>query len=158
MQQHDGSNDGSERESIEVQGARVLVADDDAAMRELVTSTLAEHGYDVFEAESGEELLWATRSMVQSAWPWDGFDILVTDIRMPGLSGLDVLRELRASRFDGPVVLMTAFPDASVVAEAARLHAALLPKPFSLASLSRLVLSLFQRSAARLDPVAAPAS
>ena len=82
--------------------------------------------------------------MTLTASPWDPFDLLITDVRMPGLSGLDALRKLRAYRYQGPVVVITAFPDIDVVAEAARLDAALLPKPFSLAALSSLVLSLFQ--------------
>jgi DNA-binding response OmpR family regulator len=133
-------------EPFELQGTRVLVADDDAAMRRMVTTALCRHGLEVYEAESGEELLWATQSMVLSAWPWDGFDLLITDLRMPGLSGLDVLRKLRESSFTGPVVLMTAFPDAAVASEAARLRSWLLPKPFSLASLSTLVLALLEPS------------
>jgi CheY-like chemotaxis protein len=133
-----------EPELFAPRGARVLVADDDAAMRAMVSTTLGHQGYEVYEAESGEELLWATESMVLSAWPWDGFDLLITDLRMPGLSGFDVLRRLRAARYEGPVVLMTAFPDPGVEAEARRLHAALLPKPFSLTSLDDLVLSLFR--------------
>jgi DNA-binding NtrC family response regulator len=144
MKKREDRENAFDFETSSPRGARVLIADDDSAMRRLLIMTLCRDGYEVCEARSGEELLWASRSMTLTASPWDAFDLVITDIRMPGLSGLDVLRKLRADRYEGPVVVMTAFPDARVVAEVGRLDAALLPKPFSLTALSRLVLSLFQ--------------
>lgn len=116
--------------------ARVLVADDDEALRFVIVSRLLDDGYEVFEAESGADILTKLDVMRQDDFPSEGFDLLVLDHRMPGLTGLDVLRTLRASRCEIPAILMTAFPDATLQAEARSLEVPLLSKPFSLATLS----------------------
>ncbi|QSB16546.1 response regulator [Natronosporangium hydrolyticum] len=66
----------------------VLVAEDDADIRDLVAFKLAQSGYDVTMAEDGRDALTAARDQLP--------DIAVLDIAMPGLSGLDVCRLLRA--------------------------------------------------------------
>lgn len=66
----------------------VLVAEDDADIRDLVAFKLAQSGYDVTTAEDGRDALTAARDQLP--------DIAVLDIAMPGLSGLDVCRLLRA--------------------------------------------------------------
>ena len=63
----------------------------------------------------------------------DGFKAIVSDICMPGLTGLDLLAALRCTRFEIPVILITAFGDEEVRAEARSLGAtAVLDKPFNL--------------------------
>jgi two-component system alkaline phosphatase synthesis response regulator PhoP/two-component system response regulator ResD len=80
-------------------GPRVLVADDDESIAELVRLYLARQGYGVELAYSGSQVLARLK---------DGsFDLLVLDIMMPGASGLQVLRELRAYS-DLPVIFLTA--------------------------------------------------
>ena len=96
--------------------ARVLVVDDERSMRELLTIVLKRDGYEVLVAEDGAraiELLKKQR-----------VDILITDIRMPQISGVDVLRE--AKRIDPEIVsiVMTAFASTDTAVEALRLGAA----------------------------------
>jgi DNA-binding response OmpR family regulator len=112
----------------------ILVADDDRAMREMVAAALRLDGYEVVEAGSGEELLYDVRARLDyPAGGHGGIGLIVTDLRMPGLSGFDILAWLRAAGSSTPVVVMTAFGSAEARAEVMRLGAiALLDKPFAL--------------------------
>lgn len=81
---------------------RVLVVDDDRDIRDLVTFKLEQAGYEVRQAEDGLQGLDAVRE-------WSP-DLVVLDVMMPGLSGIDVTRELRADPATAatPVILLTA--------------------------------------------------
>ncbi len=93
-------------------------------------------------ASSGRALLETVQTIYLDAFPSDGIDILVTDVRMPGLSGLEAVRRLYAARWWIPTIMITAFPDQSLRDEAARLGVTLLAKPFSLRELSQVALGL----------------
>ncbi|MFF3767563.1 response regulator transcription factor [Streptomyces sp. NPDC001922] len=82
--------------------ANVLVADDDADIRDLVTFKLTQSGHAVVSVEDGPSALAAARE--------DGVNIALLDIRMPGMSGLDVCRELRSAPETSslPIILLTA--------------------------------------------------
>jgi DNA-binding NtrC family response regulator len=117
----------------------VLVAEDDADMRRLVVQALHDEGFHVLVASSGWELLEhiGTRMHARQGQP---LDLIITDVRMGGVTGLEILAGLRESDWSTPVILMTAFGDAELHAEAARLGAlAVLDKPFELDALRRLV-------------------
>jgi two-component system response regulator (stage 0 sporulation protein F) len=117
---------------------RILVADDDPDMRALVASALRQAGYDVVEAGNGME---AIEHIAPTVWTRRGsFKAIVSDVCMPDLTGLDLLAALRCSRFETPVILMTAFGDEEVRAEARSLGAtAVLDKPFDLDELHAAV-------------------
>ena len=117
---------------------RILVADDDPDMRALVASVLRRGGYDVVEACSGME---AIDHIAPTVWlKRDGFTAIVSDVCMPDLTGLDLLAALRCTRLETPVILMTAFGDEEVRAEARSLGAtAVLDKPFNLDELHAAV-------------------
>lgn len=116
--------------------ARVLVAEDDDAFRLLVATRLRDEGYDVMQANSGGDALAMIHSAQLDEFPADGVDLLVVDHRMPGLTGLELVKKLHRLHSSIPVVLMTAFPDPALAAEAAQLGVTLLAKPFSLDALS----------------------
>ncbi len=80
---------------------QILVVDDDRAMREMLASLFKDQGYWVQQASSADEAL-------QQAAELD-YDVVLSDIRMPGRSGIDLVGELRKIRPETPVVLMTAF-------------------------------------------------
>ncbi len=114
---------------------RVLVADDDDAMRHLVAQTLSKDGFDVLQVSNGGRLLVAlAREIVAMPGP-DLVDLLVSDIRMPVCTGIQILEQIRASGWRMPVILMTAFGDAATRERAAKLGALLLDKPFEMDTL-----------------------
>ena len=127
---------------------RVLVADDDDAMRTTIAFTLDDVGVETVEARSGVEVLRlldgpeAETGRLHAA---ASFDLIIMDIRMPGLSGLDTVRKLRDQRCSTPVILMTAFAAPETEEAAQRLHVALLSKPFALADLTALTLRTLAR-------------
>jgi two-component system response regulator PilR (NtrC family) len=95
---------------------RVLVVDDERSMRELLTIVLRRDGYEVLLAENG--------AVAVDLLKRERVDILITDIRMPQMSGVDVLRE--AKKIDPEIIsiVMTAFASTDTAVEALRLGAA----------------------------------
>jgi two-component system, response regulator, stage 0 sporulation protein F len=75
----------------------------------------------------------------------DPFDLIVSDVRMPVCSGLDILQGLRDAHWDTPVVLMTAFGDDETRARADKLGALLFDKPFTMTSLRTKVRELLSQ-------------
>jgi CheY-like chemotaxis protein len=109
----------------------VLLADDDLEFRHLLSGELRQAGYAVTEVGSGSDLLDRLASdLIESAEPQ--FDLLVSDVRMPGWSGLEVVVGLRRAGLGLPVVLITAFGDPKTHRAADKLGAVLLDKPFDL--------------------------
>ena len=121
------------------------MAEDDGAMRDLVTETLYPAGYVVTEAASGKEMLRILREASVAEYPADAFDLIVTDVRMPGNTGLDVVARIRAAGCHTPVIVVTAFPDDEVRDRAEQLNAVLLEKPFALQTL-RSAVDLYQHA------------
>ena len=117
--------------------ASILVVDDEPAIQDILTWSLAAEGYSVATAASGEEAL--TRFEEQD------FDVIVTDIVMPGLNGLDLLERLRVLNPRASVIVMTAYA-ALETAIAALRHGACdyLEKPFSVEVLKERVHRLLQ--------------
>ncbi len=116
---------------------RILVVDDEAAIRETVGYALRGEGYDVSDAADGEEALEVARS--------NGFDVLILDLMLPKLSGVEVCRRLRAES-DVPILLLTA-KDAEVD-RVLGLEAGAddyVTKPFSMAELVSRVRAILRR-------------
>ncbi len=102
---------------------KLLVVDDDAAMRQMLASLFRERGYPVEEAASADEALERTRETE--------FDAVLSDIKMPGKTGIEMVGELRRIRPATPVVLMTAFGSIDSAVEAMRAGAFdYITKPF----------------------------
>lgn len=117
----------------EVRGKQVLLVEDDSELRRLIASVLRRDGYEVVEARDGVEGFGAIEPLVF----WDatahGPDLIISDVRMPGWSGIDILRIARACKLAAPVILITAFGAPETHAEAHRLGAAaVFDKPFDL--------------------------
>jgi DNA-binding NtrC family response regulator len=103
--------------------SRVLVVDDEDALRTTLAANLELEGHEVTEADSAERAL-----ALAGGAP---FDVVVTDIRMPGMTGVELFRALRARGLEVPVILMTAFAIEELVQSALEEGAfTVLPKPF----------------------------
>jgi len=129
--------------------ARILVAEDDAEMRRLVVEALRGDGYDVQEARDGGRLLVALAQEFAGQAQPDLVDLLITDVRMPICSGLQIVEQLRTARWPTPVILMTAFGDAATRNNALALRAVLFDKPFDINDLRTAVACLLEREATK---------
>lgn len=120
---------------------RILVAEDEAGVRTLLTDTLEGAGHDVVAVADGTAALAALRE--------GGFDVVLTDLRMPGCDGMAVVRAARLEQADVEAIVLTAFGDVASAVEAMKLGAFdYLEKPLSSpADLRRLVASALDRRA-----------
>lgn len=113
---------------------RVLVVDDESAVRILVQSVLRTMGYDVTTASGGREALRAVYA--ESATP----TLLVTDIDMPGMTGIELAARLTVERPSVRVIFMTGDPASAARArDRTRFVAAVLLKPFTTGELREVV-------------------
>jgi CheY-like chemotaxis protein len=121
---------------------RALVAEDDPQMRRLVADLLRREGFVVEEIADGKELLLRVVEAFLPRRPGAEFDLVVTDVRMPFCTGLDVLKKLRLAHHATPVLLMTAFGEPALRTQARLLNARVLDKPFTPSALKSAVREL----------------
>ena len=101
---------------------RVLVVDDDEDVRDTLARALEDEGYGAASAATGPEALELVRREVP--------DVVLLDLKLPGMGGPEVLKEIRKRHPDLPVVIVTGYPDSDLMAEAMRYSPLLLlPKP-----------------------------
>ncbi len=103
--------------------ARILLADDDAALRRVLQFKLQQQGYDITPVEDGAKALQTLKG--------ERFDLLLSDMRMPGLTGIELLEQVRTVQPDLEVILITAYAEVSQAVQAVKLGAFdYLTKPF----------------------------
>jgi len=125
--------------SLGSEAAYILVVDDEGAIRYSVSKTLQRVGYHVHEAPSGEEAL---EMMTQQ-----DYDVILTDIRMPGITGVDLLRRIKEISQDAIVILMTGYASLETAVESLRLGAHdYLIKPSSSADIRESVAKGIERA------------
>ena len=106
-------------------------------MRDLIASVLRQDGYDVVEAPTIDGL-----AVLADAAGRDTIAIVISDLRMPGMTGLELLASLRSAHCSTPFILITAFGSEETHARAGELGAlAVLDKPFPIEHLQSLVRS-----------------
>jgi PAS domain S-box-containing protein len=129
-------------------GERVMYVDDESALVSLTARMLRRIGYEVSGYTSAVEALSAFRSQPQA------FDVVVTDLSMPGMSGLELAREVHAVRPDIPIFMTSGYlhPDDQAAALRLGIREVIL-KPNTVAELSEALHRLFQT---RADPPSAP--
>src|SRR2546428_13950852 len=95
--------------------ARILIVDDERSIRELLEIVLKKDGFNVTSVRSAVEALTILKS--------SEFDVIVSDIKMPDMSGIDLLREVRAQGFAGQFILLTAFATTETAIQALKMGA-----------------------------------
>jgi CheY-like chemotaxis protein len=123
-------------------GETVLVVDDEAVVREIVAAMLRDFGYTVIEAASADEALAVASSIGR-------IDLLLADIAMHEVSGLELARQLAAIAPDVKVLFMSGYDDRVQYAEAADVKGAFLQKPFTSSRLGQRVREVLEPRAAR---------
>lgn len=110
----------------------VLIVDDEPIVRESIRDWLKDAGYQVATAESGEEAL----EMIEK----QDFSVLVVDIRLPGKTGITVLKEVKALKPQIKSIVITAYPSVEIADEAKKLGAVdYLVKPIAPDELEKLI-------------------
>ncbi|HEX6694668.1 MAG TPA: response regulator [Longimicrobiales bacterium] len=126
---------------------RLLIVEDDAAMRQLLAARFREGGFEVTEASNARDAL-ATR-------PGGGsFDLVLTDVHLPGRSGIDLARSLHEQAPSVPVVFVSGDANAQVIREALNTQssAAYMIKPFAMSELDAVVKLILKHARAFTTP------
>jgi DNA-binding response OmpR family regulator len=111
---------------------KVLVVDDELEVRQILQEFLAHRGYEVYAAESGPEALNALDTFKP--------DVVLLDVRMPGMDGVETLKRMVALQPTLPVIMVTANADVGITSRLLGLGAAdYIPKPFDLEYLDQAV-------------------
>jgi DNA-binding response OmpR family regulator len=143
LENDEGTVEYSDEDHFGKRKSHILIAEDDEPLGELLASVITLDGHEVTVVPTADEMQRELRDE-------DGaheFDVIITDIRMPGSSGLDVVESIRATGCAKPIIVMTAFPDDSVRIRAASLGTMLLAKPFPLDAMCLAINDLLQHLA-----------
>lgn len=111
---------------------RILLAEDDDEMRRLLAQAVCASGYEVIQCRDGMDFLKRLESFIISEDILD-FELIISDILMPGLTGLEILEDLHECKGFPPMILITAFGDKEVHKKAEKFGAAaIFDKPFEI--------------------------
>ncbi len=126
---------------------RMLVVDDRENMRTLLETTFSERGFDVATASCGEDAI----DLISS----QPFDVVITDLSMPGKNGIEVLKAAKAAAPDTEVIIITAYGTVETAVEAMRLGACdFISKPFKLTEIELKVEKVVRKmDAPRAQPI-----
>ncbi len=118
---------------------KILVVDDELSMREFLAILLEREGYQAFAADSAEQAL----AMMES----NLFDLIISDVQMPGLSGIDLLTRVKSLAPDTAVLMMTAYSETEQAVEAMKLGAYdYIAKPFKIEEIKVLIRNALEKS------------
>ncbi len=124
--------------------ARILIVDDQEMMRDSLAATLAREGHEIVAAGDGP--------VAVTRLEGSRFDLLITDLKMPKMTGIELLSEAKKLRPDMPVVLMTAFASVQTAVEAMKLGAYdYIQKPFDGEEIKMLVDRTLEHSRLKLE-------
>jgi two-component system response regulator AtoC len=113
-------------------GKRVLLAEDDEAARRLLARCLREMDLDVIEVGDGGRMLVEITSQYKGGRSPQDLSLIVTDVRMPIMTGIDAFKGIRAAHWRTPVIIVTAYETSEVRDVVERFGATLLIKPIDL--------------------------
>jgi CheY-like chemotaxis protein len=118
---------------------KILVVDDEITVCKSIRQAILSEGYQVDTALSGEEALKKDKE--------NAYDLIITDLMMPGISGLDLLKTLKEARPSVDVIMVTGYPTIKTAVQSVKLGAFdYLPKPFTPADLRGLVSRAFKKA------------
>ena len=119
---------------------RILVVDDELLIRDLLYDFFTSRNYDIILAESASKALEIIRS--------DEIDLVLTDLKMPEMDGLEMLRRANTREDGPPVIIMTGFPSLESAIEALRLRVAdYIVKPFNINRLFECIEAVLEEKA-----------
>ena len=98
-----------ENMTVQTDKLRVLIVDDETSVRTLLSEVLQGQGYEVVVASSGEEAVELARK--------NPFEIVITDMRMPGISGVEAVTTFQREYPTTPVIILTGFPDVALAVD-----------------------------------------
>jgi DNA-binding NtrC family response regulator len=120
-------------------GSRILIVEDDFEMRGLLSDELIDEGYEVTQAVDGQD---ATEKLINMR-----FDLVITDVVMPKMGGMDLLTDMQNNHLSIPVIVITAFGDACSPVQAYKNGAShYLYKPFKTKELKEAVRKVLARA------------
>lgn len=112
--------------------SKVLVIDDQPGIRRLLTEVLTDEGYEVVTAGNGYEGVQRAKEINPA--------VILMDMKMPGMDGIETLQELKAMRQEDKVIMMTAYGELELVNQAREMGAyAYITKPFDIMAVCRMV-------------------
>jgi CheY-like chemotaxis protein len=123
---------------MELSRLRILLAEDDDELRSLLAEALRKDGYQVIEVRNGVLLDDVIRELAPQS-VFQPHEIVISDVRMPGRTGLSVLESHQGCPWCPRFIFMTGFGDDELRDEASRLGAAVLEKPFELDQLRHVL-------------------
>ncbi len=110
---------------ISNESVKILVVDDEESLREICKDALKDEGYQVYQAENGQNAL----SLIES----NDIDLIISDLRMPVMNGLELLEEIKKKKLEIDFLVMTGFATIETAVECMKMGAAdYLPKPFNI--------------------------
>jgi len=125
---------------------KILVVDDDSSIRNMLSIVLKKNGYDVACAENSEAALKRLKAK--------SFDMIISDIKMPGIDGIELLRKIKTILPEMPVIMITAFASASDAVEAMKLGAEdYITKPFNLDELKLIIEKTLSKTSVEIENV-----
>ena len=126
--------------------SRILVVDDEQSMRDFLSIMLKKEGYDVVTAENGGGALKAIQAEI--------FDLVITDVKMPGIDGIEVLKTVKEVSPETVVIMITAFATAETAVEAMKLGAYdYITKPFKVDEIKLVIQKALEKRYLRKENI-----
>jgi two-component system response regulator PilR (NtrC family) len=126
--------------------SKILVIDDEQGMRDFLSIMLKKEGYDVVAAENGNDALKAVQTEI--------FDLVISDVKMPGLNGIDVLKTVKEVSSETIVIMITAYATAETAVEAMKLGAYdYITKPFKVDEIKLIIQKALEKGHLRKENI-----
>jgi two-component system response regulator PilR (NtrC family) len=126
--------------------SKILVIDDEQSMRDFLSIMLKKEGHDVVAAENGTDALKAVQTEI--------FDLVISDVKMPGLNGIDVLKTVKEVSPETVVIMITAYATAETAVEAMKLGAYdYITKPFKVDEIKLIIQKALEKGHLRKENI-----